>query len=183
MFCHLLLLSILCVFLTIKTITNIWEDSNYPTLNFYLLYGFLSNIIVWIIYRIFSLMLDNQDRIRAFVILSKDENKNKITENNDEDNTNEKYKELIKKIKIQTAVFYIIILLLTLLCFLYLVSFFAIYTGTKGKVFIAYYISIIEIILIKFVYGLCLASLRIASEGNELKSLYNFVCICDKYLA
>ena len=183
MFCHLLLLSILCGFFTIKTIKNIWEDSNYPTLNFYLLYGFLSNIIVWIIYRIFSLMLDNQDKIRAFVKLSKDENKNKITENNDEDNINDKYKDLIKKIKIQIAVFYIIILLLTLLCFLYLVSFFAIYTGTKRKVFTAYYISIIEIILIKFVYGLCLASLRIASEGNELKSLYNVVCICDKYLA
>ena len=80
-------------------------------------------------------------------------------------------------------VFYIIVILITAFCFIYLVSFFGIYTGTKGKVFKIYYISIIEIILIKLVYGLCLASLRIAAEGNELKSLYKFVYYCDKYLS
>ena len=184
MFCHLLLLSILCGFFTVKTIKKIWEDSNYPNINFYLLYGFLANIIVWVIYRIFLLLLDNQDRIRALVNLNNnDKNREKNIDENEDDNFNNKFQELIKKIKIQTAVFYIIILLLTILCFIYLLSFFAIYTGTKGKVFTVYYISIIEIILIKFVYGLCLASLRIAGEGNGLKSLYNIVCFCDKYLA
>ena len=204
MFYHILLLSLLCGFFTIKVIKKIWEDSNYPTMNFYLLYGFLGNVIIWIIYRVFILLLDNQDRFRALVKLHNesmnnntsranlDENKeindngndnNKEININQQDMINEKYEELIKKIKIQTAVFYIIIILITAFCFIYLVSFFAIYTGTKGKVFKAYYISIIEIILIKFVYGLCLASLRIAGEGNELKSLYNFVYYCDKYVS
>ena len=205
MFYHILLLSLLCGFFTIKTIKKIWEDSNYPSMNFYLLYGFLGNIIIWIIYRIFILLLDNQDRIRALVKLNQ-ENYNvnnasrlKMGENNDinnnenennkendinlKDNINEKYEELLKKIKIQMIVFYIIVILITAFCFIYLVSFFGIYTGTKGKVFKIYYISIIEIILIKLVYGLCLASLRIAAEGNELKSLYKFVYYCDKYLS
>ena len=204
MFYHILLLSLLCGFFTIKTIKKIWEDSNYPNMNFYLLYGFLANIIIWIIYRIFILLLDNQDKIRALVKLYNDsmnqisprekmeENRelndnenynNKEIDNNKQDLINEKYEDLVNKIKIQTAIFYIIILLLTGFCFIYLVSFFAIYTGTKGKVLKAYYISIIEIILIKFVYGLCLGSLRIAGEGNELKSLYNFVYYCDKYFS
>ena len=200
---HILLLSLICGFFTIKTIKLIWEDSQYPTMNFYLLYGLLANIIIWVIYRIFILLLDNQDKIRALVKLNNENmihntSEAKLEENkdiNDNDNENdkernikqdminEKYEELIKKIKIQTAVFYIIILLLTGFCFIYLISFFAVYTGTKGKVLKAYYISIIEIILIKFVYGLCLASLRIAGEGNEMKSLYNCVYYCDKYVS
>ena len=200
MFYHILLLSLLCGFFTVKVIKKIWEDSNFPTMNFYLLYGFLSNVIIWVIYKIFSLLVDNQDRIRALVKLNNDSmnansSRNHLEENNDNNNNeennrknqqdmiNEKYEDLVKKIKIQTALFYIIVLLISAFCFIYLVSFFAFYTGTKGKVFKAYYISIIEIILIKFVYGLCLASLRIAGEGNELKSLYNFVYVCDKYLS
>ena len=185
---HILLLSLLCGFFTVTTIKKIWEDSNYPTMNYYLLFGFISNIIIWIIYRIFILLLDNQDRIRILVRLN---NETKMKEKNEENNENEnaqekinkKYEELMRTIKIQTLVFYIVSFIITAFCFIYLVSFFAIYTGTKGKVLKAYYISIIEIILIKFIYGLCLASLRIAAEGNELKSLYKFVYVCDKYLS
>ena len=186
MFYHILLLSLLCGFFTVSTIKKIWEDSNYPSMNFYLLYGFLGNLIIWAIYRIFSLMIDNQDRIRALVKLNSEENAKENEDDNIDNNKEtikEKFEKLIKKIKIQTVVFYILILIITGFCFVYLVSFFAIYTGTKGKVFKAYYISIIEIILIKFVYGLCLASLRIGAEGNELKSLYKFVYTCDKYLS
>ena len=206
LFYHILLLSLLCGFFTVKNIKKIFEDPNFPTMNFYLLYGFLSNVIIWIIYKAFSLLLDNQDRIRSLVKYSNDisnnnSSRNHLKENNNinindldnntelknnknpKDIVNEKYEDLIKKIKIQTAVFYIVVILISGFCFIYLVSFFAVYTGTKGKVLKAYYISIIEIILIKFVYGLCLASLRIAGEGNELKSLYNFVYVCDKYLS
>jgi uncharacterized membrane protein (DUF485 family) len=77
-------------------------------------------------------------------------NENEINEkkinniNNQQDIINERYEELVKKIKIQTIIFYIIILLLSGFFYIYLVSFFAIYTGTKGKVLKAYYISIIE---------------------------------------
>jgi len=205
MFYHILLLSLLCAFFTVDTIKKIWEESDFPTMNFYLLYGLLSNIIVWIFYRIFCLLLDNQDKIRSLVKLHKESmnsnssrikmdenneinndneiNNNKNNNMNQQDVINEKYEELVKKIKIQTIIFYVVILLLSGLCYIYLVSFFAVYTGTKKRVLTAYYISIIEIILIKFVYGLCLASLRIAGEVNELKSLYKFVYIMDKYVS
>ena len=185
-FYHVLLLCLLCGFFTISTIKKIWEEPNFPTMNFYLLYGFLGNIIVWIIYKIFILLLDNQDRIRNMLYMnnikenSKDESKDISSKNDD---LNQKCEETMKCIKIQTVVFYIIILIFTGFCSIYLVSFFAVYTGTKKLVLKTYYISIIEIILIKFVYGVSLASLRIAADNNELKTLYNFVYYLDKYLS
>ena len=187
-FYHILLLSLLCGFFTIKTIKKIWEEANYPTINFYLLYGLISHIIIWIIYKIFILVLDNQDKIRALVKLNNEaeaskENSDENQYGNKKEEINDKYKDLIKNVKIQILVFYLVVIALTVFCFLYLVSFFAIYTGTKSKVLKAYYISLIEIVLIKFVYGLCLGSLRIAAEGNELKSLYNFVYVFDKYIS
>ena len=187
-FYHILILSLLCGFFTIKTIKKIWEESNFPTISFYLLYGLISHIIIWIIYKIFILSLDNQDKIRSLVKLNNDveSSKESMDENyynEQKEQINDKYKDLINKIKIQTAVFYLIIIPLTAFCFIYLVTFFAIYTGTKSKVFKAYYISLIEIVLIQFVYGLCLGSLRISSHGNDAKKLYNFVYILDKYIS
>ena len=202
MFYHILLLSLICGFFTINTIKKIWENENFPTINFYLLYGFISNIIIWVIYKIFLLLLDNQDKIRA--LIQKKENltiniyMNRAKENDNDSNVDlshsnnnnqlqqdigEKYQELIRSIRIQMAIFYIVIILFTGFCSIYLVTFCAFYTGTKKFVFKTYYISIIEIALIKLVYGLSLASLRIAAERNEFKGLYNFVYICDKYIS
>ena len=72
MFYHILLVSLLCGFFTINTIKRIWADDDFPTLRFYLLYGFIANVIDWVIYKIFILLLDNQDRIRALVKLGDD---------------------------------------------------------------------------------------------------------------
>ena len=194
--CHLLLLTLLCAFFTIKIIKKIWKESNFPQLNFYLLYGFIGNIVIWIIYRIFLCLLDIQDKVKELVRLKNEVNKNnenKISGDNDEINENneeineefiqKKYNDVIKKIKIKTTIFFIIGFLLTVICFIYLVSFFAIYTGTKSKVFELYYISLIEIVLIKIVYGICLGALRIASEGNKIETIYKIVYLCDKYLS
>ena len=194
--CHLILLTLLCAFFTIKTIKKIWNESNFPQLNFYLLYGFLGNIIIWIIYKIFLCFLDIQDKVKELISLKSEANKNnenkingdnnEISENNEEINEEfiqKKYNDVIKKIKIKTIIFFIIGFLLTIFCFIYLVSFFAIYTGTKSKVFKMYYISLIEIVLIKIVYGICLGALRIASEGNRIETIYKIVYLCDKYLS
>ena len=192
LFYHILLLSLICGFFTINTIKLIYEDKNYTSMNFYLLYGLISNIIIWIVYRVCILLLDNQDKIRALVnyhneVMNKNTSKvinSKNNVNNDPQNlVKEKYDELVKKIKIQTIAFYTIILVFTFFFFIYLVSFSGIYTATKGKVFKTYYISIIEIALIKFLYGLCLASLRVAAESNKFKNLYSFVVILDKYVS
>ena len=186
LFYHLLLLSILCGFFTVKTIKKIWEQSNFPDMNFYLLYGFLSNLIVWMIYKIFLIVLDNQDKVKELIKMKNDLKQNEEENNNEEVNEKkikENYNSLIQQIKIKIIIFYVIVFAITIICFIYLISFFSVYTGTKSKVLKAYYISIIEIVLIKIVYGICLASLRIASKGNEMKGLFKLVHILNKYLS
>ena len=66
---HLLLLSLLCAFFTVGVIKKIFEETNYPGMNFYLSYGFISNIIVWIIYKLFLMFLDVQDQVRNLAIM------------------------------------------------------------------------------------------------------------------
>ena len=187
LFCHLLLLTLSCSFFTIGTIKKIWEQENFPGIQFYLLYGLISNIAVWVIYKIFLCLLDMQDKIKELVEI---QNKNNDQSNADEnineiknENFQNKFNEVMKNLKCKIIIFYCIIFVFIILFTLYLVSFFSIYTGTKSLVLETYIISIIEILLIKLVYGICLASLRIASEGNELVCLYKLVYILDKYLS
>ena len=143
-------------------------------------------------------MLDNQDRIRALIELKsgkmniymermKRNNDDIDSEISDSEQLNpymqERYEEFIRKVKIQITSFYIIVFIVSGFCSIYLVSFFNYYTGTKRLVIKAYYISIIEIVAIKFIYGLFLAILRIAAQKNRYKCLYNFVYFFDKYLS
>ena len=197
LFYHISLLSLICLFFTVKTIRRIWEEPDFPTRYFYLLYGFIANVIIWVIYKIFIYFLDNEDGIRILMKINKEnvmngeliENirRNKNKDNNNEEElkeiTSERYEALIRKIKIKTAVFYIIILIITGACSIYLLTFSAFYTGTKRYVIKTYYISIIEIVIIKFIAGLCLGYLRVAAERNEIKCLYNLVYFFDKYLS
>ena len=191
---HIVLFSLLCAFFTVKTIKKIYTD-DFPKLNFYLLYGFISSIIIWVVYRLFLTLIDHRDKINDLIKLRQELNKNEKNENNFEENKTEKddeiseelyemkYNDLIKRIKINLIIFFIIGFLITIFCAIYLISFFAIYTGTKSKVIKAYYITLIEIVLIKFVYGLCLASLRKAGETNEIENVYKVPYICNKYIS
>ena len=192
---HILLLSLLCAFFTIKVIKRIYTEGDYPKLNFYLLYGFISSIIIWIIYKLFSTLIDHRDKVNDLIKIRQELNKKEINDINLDDNKTEKdeeinedlyeikYNELIKKIKNNMIIFFIIGILITILCAIYLISFFAIYTGTKTKVIKAYYITLIEIVLIKFVYGLCLAALRKAGETNEIENVYKVPYFCNKYIS
>ena len=183
LFCHLLLFTLSCTFFTISKIKLIWSKNNYPGIQYYLLYGLITNIVVWIIYKIFLCLLDIQDNIKDLV---KESNKNKnidIDETNNNEIMDNKFNEIMRKLKFRIIIFYCVIFVFIILFSLYLISFFGIYTGTKSFVMEAYIISIIEILLIKFVYGICLAALRIASKGSEFKSLYKLVYILDKYLS
>ena len=188
--CHIILLSLLCGFFSIKVIKMIWEQENFPGLNFYLLYGLISHIIVWVIYQMFLSILDNQDRVKDLIIL-KNELETTNLDNVDIDDIDEKNDNLLKKkyndivfhMKFKTALFYIISLLLSLFLTVYLIAFFSLYTGTKRRVLKAYYISIIEILLIKFAYGLILSLLRLISIAYKVKVLYDIVRIFNKYIS
>jgi hypothetical protein len=189
-FCYLLLLSLICGFFTIKVIKKIWEKDNYPDINFYLLYGLISHIILWIIYKIFLNLLDCNDKIKELLLIKKALKEEDFVEdfndNSDEKNQNiisKKYKEQASHMKLRIFIFYAIMFAIIIFCSIYLISFFSIYTGTKTKVFIAYFVSLFEIVIIKVIYGLCLASLRLASKVNKMKSLYDLVYIFDKFIS
>jgi hypothetical protein len=189
LFCHVLLMSLLCGFFTIRVIKKIWNETGYPGIGFYLLYGLVSNIIIWIIYQIFLYIIDFKDKLKEIVLLQK-ELKNQETydfdDNIDERNEkifNKKYSQIIKHIHCTIIVFYIIIYIIISFCAIYLISFFALYTGTRSRVIKAYIYSLIEIVIIKFVYGFSLASLRTASRINKMKKVYKVVYIFDKYIS
>jgi hypothetical protein len=190
LFCYLLLLSLICGFFTIKVIKKIWEKDNYPNINFYLLYGLISHIILWIIYKIFLYLLDCSDKIKELLLLKKalkeEDFVEELNDNSDEKNQNiinKKYKEQASHMRFRIFIFYLLMFAIIIFCTIYLISFFSIYTGTKKKVFTAFFISLFEILLIKIIYGLCLASLRLASKVNKMKSLYNLVYIFDKFIS
>ena len=188
MFCHLILLSLLTGIFSIKFIRKIWDEDNFPDFNFYILYGLIFNIIVWIIYQIFLCLLDNRDKVKVLIITKNEliEAEKNGQESMNEINYNifrEKYNSYKSQVKCKIAVFYIIVFIVTLFLTIYLISFFALYTGTKRRVLKAYYISIVEILLIKFVYGFALCSLRLASKVSKIRCLYNIVCFLNKYVS
>jgi hypothetical protein len=187
-FCHILLLAILCNFFTINLIRKIWETTDFPNLRFYLLYGLIANLIIWVIYQLFLCLIDFDGAIKDLAATKKNMQKDadidsySMSESN-ENKLYDKFKCLMRLIRLRVSILHILTFLIALCCGIYLISFFALYTGTKSLVFKIYYISIIEIVVIKIAYGIILASLRIISIEAELKTLYYLVYILDKYFS
>ena len=185
-FCHILLLTLLCNLFTINLIKKIWETTGFPDLRFYLLYGLIANLIIWVIYILLSFLIDFESSIRDLVEAKSNMQKQSNNDNDSESNKNQfysKFSRLMCLIRLRVSIFHIVTFLIALGCGIYLISFFALYTGTKSLVLKIYYISIIEILLIKITYGVVLAGLRIVSIEARLKALYYVVYILDKYLS
>jgi hypothetical protein len=132
--------------------------------------------------------LDNRDKLKALIISKNEliEGEKKGQEDMNEINYNvfrDKFNSYKNLVKCKIVVFYILVFLFTFFLTIYLISFFALYTGTKRRVLKAYYISIIEILLIKFIYGFALCSLRLASRVSKIRCLYNIVCFLTKYVS
>ena len=183
-FCHILLLTLLCNLFTIDIIRKIWERTDFPDLQFYLLYGLIANIIIWVVYQLFSFLINFEGSIRD-ITKEKYELEKKENDENNEKNVEKYYRHyrcLMIQIKIRVSILHIFALLLSLCCAIYLISFFSLYTGTKSIVLKIYYISIVEILLIKLVFGAILAAFRIMSREGKFKILYTFVYILDKYI-
>jgi hypothetical protein len=173
--CHLLLLTLCALFFDIKTISKIFENENYPNVGYYILYGFLGNIIVWIIFKLFCCLIDNVNDIR------------KLFKKNINSLKNEKkmvkLNKLISNIKRDIIVYLVIQFVIIVLCSFYLIIFCGIYTGTATKLFLSYAFSLVTIAIIKIVYGLILGILRKISLFAEKNSLYNAVLIFNKYIS
>ena len=177
--CHTILLIFLALFYDIKTITKIWNTENYPGLGFHLLYGFLACIIVWIIYKIILCLWSNNDKIKEILRLI---HANKKYGVNNQKMLEKKCNNLGWKLKLKVAIYTIIQFLLLAFCFIYLVTFCTVYTGTKDKVFQSYGIALIEILIIKILYGIALAILRRVSLTKQKKTLYEIVLLMNTYL-
>jgi hypothetical protein len=174
---HAILLSILAMFYNINTIKNIWKKENYPGFGFYLGYGILAAIIAWVIYTLFICLFTNRSKYNEIMLIKKSKKKqNKIQL------INQKVNSIISKMKIKMIVYYIIQFIILIFFFIYLVTLCAVYSGTMKKIFTSYGIAIIEIIIIKILYGLILGILRFLSISNQQKGLYSFILFLDKYI-
>ena len=171
--CHMILLTFLGFFYDIKTIKKIWKEENYPSTGYYLLYGFLANLIVWVIYRLFCCLLNNEYKIKKLdniAQLDKEKQKNKIS-------------NCIYSIKRNIIIYFVLQFVLIMFCSFYLITFCGIYTGTKSKLFQSYGIAFIEIIIIKIIYGFILGILRKLSLAKEISCMYNIILIFNQYLS
>ena len=171
--CHMILLTFLGFFYDIKTIKKIWNEENYPNTGYYLLYGFLANLIVWVIYRLFCCLLNNEYKIKKLdniAQLDKEKKKKKIN-------------NCIYNIKRNIIIYYVLQFVLVMFCSFYLITFCGIYIGTKSKLFQSYGIAFIEIIIIKIIYGFILGILRKLSLAKESSCIYNLTLIFNQYLS
>ena len=172
--CHLLLLTLSALFFDIKSISKIFENENYPNLGYYILYGFLGNLIVWVIFKLFYCLIDNSNNIRKlFTKISSSNNIKKMG----------KLNKLISDIKRDVIVYLVFQFVLILVCSLYLIAFCGVYTGTMTKVFLSYAFALITIVIIKIIYGFVLGILRKISLFAEKRGLYNVVLIFNKYIS
>ena len=176
---HAILLNILGMFYDIDTIKKIWNKENYPGMGFYLGYGLLVILILWIIYVIFECLLSNKGKYNEILNIKY---LNKISKKSKPQLIGKKIDSLISKMKTKIIIYYIIQFALLIFFFIYLVALGAVYTGTIKKVFTSYGIAILELIILKLIYGLVLGILRYYSIENQKSSMYNFVLFMDTYL-
>ena len=153
------------MFYGIKTIKNIWNKENYPGMGLHLGYGFLSLVISWIIYIIILCLLTIKGKYNEIINIK---NSKKKKRENKIRLINKKYNSLLTHLKIKLIVYYIIQFILIIAFFIYLVTLGAVYSGTMKKIFASYGIAILELIILKLIYGLALGILRYYSIENQI---------------
>ena len=79
-------------------------------------------------------------------------------------------------------VYFIIEFILGILCLLYLTTFCAVYTGTKKKIFKTYGIALVEVLIIKIIYGIILGILRKVGLSKKKRVVYKIVYYFDKLI-
>ena len=176
---HVILLNIIAMLYDIKTIKNIWNKENYPGFGLHLGYGLLSLLVTWVIYLIIMCLLTNKGKYNEILNIknSKKKSKEKKTEL-----INKKYEALISKMKIKLIIYYIVQFILIIFFFIYLLALGAVFPGTMKKIFASYGVAILEVIIIKILYGLILGVLRSVSLSGQKSGMYNIVKIFDKYI-
>ena len=175
---HLLLLSFIVCFYNIETIHNIYIMDNYPSISHDLGYGLLSCLIVWVIYKIFLCILNNDEAIKKYI-------RKRINSSNDSENVrknNKKFNDLLCSIKTGMIVYFALQFVLAVVCLLYVTVFCAVYVGTKKKIFKSYGIALIEVVIIKIIYGIILGILRKVGLSKQNAVAYKIAYYLDRFL-
>ena len=175
---HLLLLSFIVCFYNIETIHNIYVMDNYPSISHDLGYGLLSCLIVWVIYKIFLCILNNDEAIKKYI-------KKRINSSNDSENVrknNKKFNDLLCSIKTGMIVYFALQFVLAVVCLLYVTVFCAVYVGTKKKIFKSYGIALLEVVIIKIIYGIILGILRKVGLSKQNAVAYKIAYYLDRFL-
>ena len=167
---HMLLLSFLSLFYNNSTIHKIWIRDSYPDLSYYLSFGFVSGIISFIIYKALSFLINYNYKLDEIKNIPKEQ-------------TEQLYNKFKFWNKIKLIAYYIVEFALLIIFFLYLISFCGVYTGTQSKLIQSYGIALIEIVIIKIIYGLVLGILRRVSLSYKVNKLYNIVRLLDIYVS
>ena len=167
---HMLLLFFLSLFYNNSTFHKIWIKDSYPDLSYYLSFGFVSGIISFIIYKVLSFLINYNYKLDEIKNIPKEE-------------TEQQYNKFKFWNKIKLIAYYVVEFALLILFFLYLISFCGVYTGTQSKLIQSYGIALIEIVIIKIIYGLVLGILRRVSLSYKINKLYNIVKFLDIYVS
>ena len=170
---HMLIISFLSLFYNYSNLHKIWINDNYPNLNFHLSFGFLSCIISFIFYKGLCFLIFNDRKIAELDSIPR-ENKNEFKE---------RYNKMMFWAKIKIIIFYAVVFILGIIFFLYLMAFCGVYIETKAKLFESYGIALIEVVIIKILYGIALGILRKVSLTYEIEKLYFIVRILDLYIS
>ena len=151
---------------------------DYPSVSHDLGYGLLSCLIVWVIYKIFLCLLNNDDIIKKYI-------RKRISSSSDSENVrknNKKFNDLLCSIKTGMIVYFALQFVLVVVCLLYVTVFCAIYVGTKKKIFKSYGIALLEVVIIKIIYGIILGIIRKVGLSKQSAVTYKIVYYLDKFL-
>lgn len=171
-----MMLSFLSLFYNNSTIQKIWLRDNYPDLNYYLSFGFVACILSFIVYKGLFYLINNDKKIKEIDSIARDNNNNKA-------DIEQKYNKMMFWAKIKLIIFYVVQFILLFLFYLYLIAFCGIYIGTSSKLVESYGIALIEVVIIKVLYGVVLGVLRKISLSYEIKILYSIVLFLDLYIS
>ena len=177
---HLIYVTLITCFYDINTIHKIWIKENYPNLSCHLRYGFFASLVVWVFYRLFLCLLNNDNAIKKY--MKQQIIKSTSSENDNLKENNRKFNNLLKKIKCGMIAYFLFQFIFIIVFLLYLTIFCAIYIGTKGKIFETYGIGLFEVFLIKLVYGIIIGIFRKVGIYKRKKVLYNIAYYLDKYI-
>jgi hypothetical protein len=170
---HMMMLSFLCLFYDNSMLHKIWTTENYPDMNYYLAFGFVASLIVFVIYKGATFLINNDLAIKDIESTPRDQ----INE------ISHKYNKMMKWSKIKLAIYYVLQFGLLIVFFLYLIAFCYLYSANQNNLIESYGIALIEVVIIKVIYGLILGILRKMSLAYEINKLYSVVRFLDLYIA